>query len=65
MVPLDIRGIVLGIPYLYDRKEIFYRGHNNYSLFKELIEYIAHSHSFTNDISLGTRQKLNRVFNAS
>ena len=35
MVPLDICGIVLGSPYLYDRKEIFYREHNQYHFFKE------------------------------
>ena len=34
VVPLNICGIVLGSPYLYDRKEIFYRKHNQYKLFK-------------------------------
>ena len=33
VVPLDICGIVLGSPYLYDRKAIFYRIHNKYHLF--------------------------------
>jgi hypothetical protein len=32
VVPLDICGIVLGSPYLYDRKEIFYREDNKYQL---------------------------------
>ena len=36
VVPLDICGIVLGSPYLYDRRAIFYREHNQYHLFKEL-----------------------------
>ena len=65
VVPLDICGIVLGSPYLYDRKEIFYREHNQYHLFKEGIEYIVHSHSYKNDKSLGTTQQLKRVVNAS
>ena len=61
LVSLDICGIVLGIPYLYD----FYREHNQYRLFKDGIEYIVHSHSFKNDRSLGNTQKLKRVVNAS
>ena len=65
VVPLDICGIVLGSPYLYDRKEIFYQEHNQYHLFKEGIEYIVHSHSYKNDKSLGTTQQLKRVVNAS
>ena len=75
MVPLDICGIVLGSPYVYDRKEIFYKEQNQYHLFKEEIKYIVHSHTFKNDISLGTTfkndrslgttQKLKRVVNAS
>jgi hypothetical protein len=35
VVPLDICGIVLGSPYLYDRKEIFYHEHNKYQLTKD------------------------------
>ena len=61
LVSLDICGIVLGIPYLYD----FYREHNQYRLFKDGIEYIVHSHSFKNYISLGTTQQLKMVVNAS
>ena len=34
LVQLDIYGIVLGSSYLYDRKKIFYREHNQYHLFK-------------------------------
>ena len=33
--PLDIYGIVLGSPYLYDMKAIFYREENKYHLFKD------------------------------
>ena len=56
---------MLGSLYLYDRKAIFYRDHNQYHLFKEGTEYIVHSHSFKNDRSLGNTQKLKRVVNAS
>ena len=65
MVPLDICGILLGSPYLYDRKAIFYREHNQYHLFKKGIEYIVHSYSLKNDRSLGTTQELKMVVNAS
>ena len=65
LVPPYICGIVLGIPYLYDRKAIFYQEHNQYHLFKEEIEYIVHSHSYKNDKSMGTTQQLKRVVNAS
>jgi hypothetical protein len=41
VVPLDICGIVLGSPYLYDRKAVFYREQNKYHLFKEGMEYIV------------------------
>ena len=35
IVPLDICGIVLESPYLYDRKAIFYRAENKYQLTKD------------------------------
>ena len=63
--PLDICGIVLGSPYLYDQNEIFYREHNQFHLFREGIEYRVHSHTFKNDKSLGTTQQLKRVVNGS
>lgn len=54
VVPLDIYGIVLGSPYLYDRKTIFSRVKNQYHLFKEVIEYIVHAHPMKNDRSFVT-----------
>ena len=44
VVPLDICGIVLGSPYLYDRKAIFYREDNRYQRTKDGIEYFVHAH---------------------
>ena len=38
IIPLDICGIVLGSPYLYDRKAIFYRAENMYLLVENGIE---------------------------
>eukprot|EP00253_Pinus_taeda_P004927 PITA_04927 len=44
IVPLDICGIVLGSPYMYDRKAIFYRVENKYQLTKYGMEYIVRAH---------------------
>ena len=44
VVPLDISRIVLGSPYLYDRKTLFHRHENKNHLFKYGIEYIFKSH---------------------
>ena len=45
VLPLDISGIVLGSPYLYDRKSIFYRHENKYHLFKNGEKYIVRAHN--------------------
>ena len=44
VVKLDTCGMVLGSLYLYARKAIFYREHNQYHFFKKVIEYVVHSH---------------------
>ena len=44
VIPLDICGIVLGSPYLYDRNAIFYRAENKYLLVKDGIEYFVRAH---------------------
>ena len=44
VVPLDITGIVLGNPYLYDRKAIFHFHENKYHLFKDGKEFIIRAH---------------------
>jgi hypothetical protein len=41
VVPIDICGIVFGSPYLYDRKDIFYREEKKYHLTRDGIEYIV------------------------
>ena len=45
VVPLDICGIVLGSPYLYDRKEIFFRHEKKCHLTKGGVEYIVRAHN--------------------
>jgi hypothetical protein len=65
MVPLDICGIVRGIPYLYDRKSIFYREENKYCFKKDGKEYIVHAHRMKTDRSFATTRQLKRMVNAS
>ena len=52
VVPLDISGIILGSPYLYDRKVVFYRHENKYVLLKNGVEYIVRAHPKKLNISL-------------
>jgi hypothetical protein len=64
IVPLDICGIVLGSPYLYDRKVIFYREENKYCFKKDGKEYIVRAHRMKTDRSFATTGKLKTMVNA-
>jgi len=44
VIPVDICGIVLGNPYLYDRKVVFFRHESKYHFKKHGLEYIFRSH---------------------
>jgi hypothetical protein len=65
VVPLETCGIVLGSPYLYDRKAIFYREHNQYHLFKKGIEYVVHAYHIKANQSLLTMEQLKKATYAS
>jgi hypothetical protein len=65
VVPLDICRIVLGIPYLYDRKAIFYREENKYHIFKDKVEYIVRAHKIKTNESLVSTGQIKRLVNAS
>jgi hypothetical protein len=65
VVPLDICGIVLGSPYLFDRKAIFYREENKYHLFKYGVEFIVRAHRIKTNVSLVSTGKMKRLVNAS
>ena len=45
VVPLDISGIVLGSPYLYDMREVSHGHENKYHLLKDGIEYTVRVHN--------------------
>jgi hypothetical protein len=65
VVPLNECGMVLGNPYLYDRKEIFYMDHNQYHLTKEGNEYVVHVHDIKTNQSLQTMEQLRKAAYAS
>jgi hypothetical protein len=65
VIPLDIYGIVLGSPYLYDRKDIFHRHENKYHLFKNGVEYIVRAHTKKMNLSLVNAGQMKRLVNAS
>jgi hypothetical protein len=65
VIPLDICGIMLGSPYLYDRKAIFHRHENKYHLFKDGVEYIFRAHTKKMNLSLINAGQMKRLVNAS
>jgi hypothetical protein len=54
VVPIEICGMILGSPYLYDRKAIFYRGQNKYHIFKDGIEFIVRAHRMKTNLAFVT-----------
>jgi hypothetical protein len=65
VIPLDIYGIVLGIPYLYDRRAIFHRDENKYNSFKNGFKYIFRAHTNNLNLSLVSDEQMKRLVNAS
>ena len=64
-MPLEIFGIVLGIPYLYDRKALFHHHEDKYHLFKDGIDYIIRAHKNKTNLSLVHASEMKRIVNAS
>jgi hypothetical protein len=62
VVSLETCGMVLGSPYLYDHKTIFYREHNQYHLTKEGNEYVVHAHHIKTNQSLLTMEQLKKAY---
>ena len=54
VIPLDICGVVLGSPYLYDRDVVFHRKEHKYHLKKDGIEYIFRAHKIKTHLDLVT-----------
>eukprot|EP00253_Pinus_taeda_P027976 PITA_27976 len=64
IIPLDICGIVLGSPYLYDTKVIFYRAENKYLLVKDEIEYFVRAHKLKNNYTLINSGHMKKMINS-
>lgn len=65
VVPLDIFGIILGSPYLYDRKAVFHRYERKYNFLKDGVKYIVRAHRKKLNISLVNAGQMKRLVNAS
>ena len=65
VVLFDITCIVLGSPYLYDRKAIFHRHENKYHLFKDGKEYIVRAHRKKTNIAMVNAGHVKRLVNSS
>jgi hypothetical protein len=63
VVSLDICGIVLGSPYIYDRKVVFFRHENKYHLTKGEVEYIVRAHNMRVNTTLVSAGQLQRLIN--
>jgi hypothetical protein len=65
VLPLDICGIVLGSPYLYDRKEIFFRHENKYHLIKAGVEYIVRAPKMRVNTTLVSAGQMKKLINTN
>jgi hypothetical protein len=61
VVALDICGIVLGSPYLYDRNTIFFQHENKYHLTKRGVEYIFRAHNMRVNTTLVSSGQMKRL----
>jgi hypothetical protein len=65
VVSLDICGIVLGTPYLYDRKAVFFCHGNKYHLTKGGVEYIVRAHKMRVNTTLVSADQMKRLINTN
>jgi hypothetical protein len=65
VVSLDICGIVLGSPYLYDRKAVFFCHENKYHLIKGGVEYIVRAHIMRVNTTLVSAGQMKRLINTN
>ena len=64
VVSLSECGMVLGIPYLYDCKAIFYRTKNQYQFTKAGQDYVVHAHHVKENKTLQTMEQLKKAVQA-
>jgi hypothetical protein len=64
VVSLRECGMILGSPYLFDRKEIFYRTKNQYQFTKAGHDYVVHAHRVKANKTLQTMEQLTNAVQA-
>ena len=64
VVSLRECGMILGSPYLFDHKAIFYRTKNQYQFTKAGHDYVVHAHRFKANKTLQTREQLTNAVQA-
>ena len=64
VVPLNEFGMILGSPYLCDRKAVFYREQNQYHLIKAGKEYVVHAHHLKENQSVQKMEQLRKADHA-
>jgi hypothetical protein len=64
VVSLRECGMILGSPYLFDRKAIFYRTKNQYQFTKAGHDYVVHAHRVKTNKTLQTMEQLTNVVQA-
>ena len=65
MVPIDICGVFLGSPYLYDRDAVFYRRGHKYFLKKEGVEFIVRAHKVKSKLNLIFTNQVKKLISSS
>jgi ABC-type Na+ efflux pump permease subunit len=65
VVSLRECGMVLGSPYLYDHKAIFYRTKNQYQFTKVGHDYVVHAHHVKASKTLQTMEQLTKAMQVS
>jgi hypothetical protein len=57
-------GMILGSPYLFDRKKIFYRTKNQYQFTKAGHDYVVHAHRVKANKTLQTMEQITNAVQA-
>ena len=65
VVSLDLCGIVLGSPYFYHRKEIFFRHEKKYHLTKGGVQYIVRARSMSVNMTLVSEGQMKILINTN
>lgn len=65
MIPIDICGVVLGSPYLYDHDVVFYQNEHKYILKKYGIEFIIRAHKTKTHMDFVTANQMERLITSS